>query len=68
MPTRENIVHELDSIIVPGVMRSLVKMNMVRDISTADGKVDITLSSAAVESEALEWLKENHSGKPSRWD
>ncbi len=58
MPTREDIMQELDSIIVPGVMRSLVKMNMVRDISIADGKVDITLTSAAVESEAQEWLKE----------
>ena len=58
MPTREDIMQELDSILVPGVMRSLVKMNLVRDISTTDGKVDITLASAAVGPEAQEWLKE----------
>jgi len=67
MPTREHIMQELDSIVVPGVMRSLVKMNMVRDISTADGKVDITLTSAAVESEAQEWLKEKVKASTSKF-
>ena len=58
MPTREDIMQELDTIVVPGVMRSLVKMNLVRDISSTDGKVDIRLASAAVGLEAQEWLKE----------
>jgi Mrp family chromosome partitioning ATPase len=51
-------MQELDTIVVPGVMRSLVKMNLVRDISSTDGKVDIRLASAAVGLEAQEWLKE----------
>ncbi len=58
MPTREDIVQDLDSVLVSGVMRSLIKMNLVRDISTTDGKVDISLASAALGPEAQEWLKE----------
>ncbi len=58
MPTSEQIIKGLDKILVPGVMRSLVKMNLVRDIKIADGKIDITLASAALAPEAQEWLKE----------
>ena len=58
MPTRDDIMQELDTIVVPGVMRSLVKMNLVRDISTTDGKVDIRIASAALGPEAQEWLTE----------
>ena len=39
-------------------MRSLVKMNVVRNVSVADGKVDITLASAALALESQEWLKQ----------
>jgi len=58
MPTREDIVRELDSIVVPGVVRSLVKMNLVRDVSIADGKVDVSLASAALAEGSQEWLKD----------
>ena len=58
MPTREDMMQGLDTIIVPGVTRSLVKMNLVRDFSITGGKVDIRLASAAMGPEAQEWLKE----------
>jgi hydrogenase maturation protease len=58
MPTREEVLKNLEEVLVPGVMRSLVKMNLVRDISVADGKVDITLASAALAQGAQEWLGE----------
>lgn len=57
MPTQEEIIKNLETVLVPGVMRSLVKMNLVRDVSIADGKVDVTLASAALAPEAQEWLK-----------
>ena len=57
MPTQEQVTESLDKIPVPGVMRSLVKMNLVRDIKIADGKIDVTLASAALAPEAQEWLK-----------
>jgi Mrp family chromosome partitioning ATPase len=58
MPTREHIMQELDTILVPSMMRSLVKMNLVRDISIADGKVDVSLASAALAEGSQEWLKD----------
>ncbi len=48
MPTRERVMKKLESVVVPGVMRSLEQMNLVRDISIVDGKVDITVASAAL--------------------
>jgi hydrogenase maturation protease len=58
MPTQEQIMESLDKILVPGVMRSLVKMNLVRDIKITDHKVDVTLASAALAEEAQKWLKD----------
>jgi len=52
MITKEQMV------LVPGAMRSLVKINLVRNVNIADGKVDITLASAALAPGTQEWLKE----------
>jgi len=56
--TREEVIKNLEVALVPGVMRSAVKMNLVREISVNDGKVDIDLSTAALALEAQEWVKE----------
>ena len=58
MPTSEEVKTALDTVLVPGAMRSLVKMNLVKDISVADGKVDITLAAAALMKSAQDWLKD----------
>jgi hydrogenase maturation protease len=58
MPKQEQVMESLDTILVPGVMRSLVKMNLVREVRIADHKVDITLSSAALAEGAQLWLKD----------
>ncbi|MFC1874011.1 P-loop NTPase [Chloroflexota bacterium] len=58
MLTSEEALQNLEAIIIPGVMRSLIQMNLVRDVSITDGKVDFTLSSTAVASEVQEWLKD----------
>jgi hydrogenase maturation protease len=58
MLTQEEILENLDTVVVPGVMRSLVKMNLVRDVSIADGKVDVSLASAALAEGSQEWLKD----------
>jgi hydrogenase maturation protease len=51
-------MESLETVLVPGVMRSLVKMNLVRDIKIADHKVDVTLASAALVSGTQQWLKD----------
>ena len=57
MLTEEQIREKLDEILVPGVVRSLVKLNLVRQIIISDERVNISLASAALSSEAQGWLK-----------
>jgi Mrp family chromosome partitioning ATPase len=56
MPTQEEVKNVLDSVLVPGAMRSLVKMNLIKDISVADNKIDIVLANAALMKDTQEWL------------
>lgn len=54
----EEIVREiLGEVLVPGVMRSLVGLNLVRDIALADRKVSLTLGSAALSAGVQDWIK-----------
>ncbi|MDD4858678.1 MAG: Mrp/NBP35 family ATP-binding protein [Dehalococcoidales bacterium] len=58
MPTQEQIRASLEAVPVPGTMRSLVKMNLVKQITITDHKVDISLASAALADNAQQWLRE----------
>ncbi|MBE0479939.1 MAG: Mrp/NBP35 family ATP-binding protein [Dehalococcoidia bacterium] len=57
MATHDQIREKLDDVLVPGSMRSITKLNLVRDIEISNGKASITLVSAALNEEAQEWLK-----------
>jgi len=57
MPTEEQVKESLEEVLVPGVMRSLVKLNLVRQIAISDQKVDISLASAALDESIQDWLK-----------
>ncbi len=59
MPTPEEVKNILDEVLVPDIKRSLIKMNLVKDVSVADGKVDITIATAALMKTAQEQLKES---------
>jgi hydrogenase maturation protease len=58
MLTEEEVRGSLEQILVPGVMRSLVQMNLVRDIEVKDGEVKVTLASTAMPAEAQNWLQD----------
>jgi Mrp family chromosome partitioning ATPase len=58
MLTKEQILNELDSIAVPNIGRSLVEMNLVRDIVIGDGNLEIKLASTGLIEETREWLIE----------
>jgi hydrogenase maturation protease len=66
MPTQEQVMESLETVLVPGVMRSLVKMNLVRDVKIADHKIDIALASAALDPEVQVWLKDKIKDAMSR--
>ena len=58
MSIQERIMKNIDKLLVPGVMRSPVKMNLVREISITDHTVDITMASAALVPASQEWLRD----------
>lgn len=57
MASEEQIRESLDEVLVPGPMRSLVKLNLVRDIVLSDKKVTVTLASVALNHQTQDWLK-----------
>ncbi len=57
MITEQQVKESLEEVLVPGAMRSLSKLNLVRQIVVSDQKVDITLASAALDSNAEDLLK-----------
>lgn len=56
MATEEQVRESLEKVMVPGVMRSLNGLNLVRQVTTSGGKVKITLSSTALNDEVQEWV------------
>src|SRR4030042_941594 len=57
MATEQQIRKSLDEILVPSVMRSLLQLNLVREIAISDRKVNVTLAATALDSDAQNWLK-----------
>ena len=58
MVTEEQVRGSLDGILIPGAMRSLVRMNLVRDVAVSDHKVKVSLASTALYAGAIEWVKD----------
>lgn len=57
MVTEEQVRESLNEVLVPGVKRSLVMLNLVRQVAVSDGKVNITLASSALGEAAQDWLR-----------
>jgi len=57
MIEKEQVEQALSEILVPGVMRSLEGLNLVRDIAFTDQRAKITLASAALSSSTQDWIK-----------
>ena len=57
MITEEQIRESLNEVLVPGVMRSVESLNLVREVTVSDQRVRIALASAALSSGAQDWLK-----------
>jgi Mrp family chromosome partitioning ATPase len=62
MLNEEQIKQSLEAVLVPAVQRSVVGLNLVREIAVSKGKVRVSLASAALNEEAQDWLK-NKSGE-----
>jgi Mrp family chromosome partitioning ATPase len=57
MITEEQVKQSLEGVLVPAAKRSIVGLNMVRDIDISDGKVDITLATTGLIPGAQDWIK-----------
>ena len=58
MVTEEQVKQSLEEILVPGAMRNLSSLNIIREINISDKSVDITLASAAINQDVQGWLKD----------
>jgi len=57
MVTEEQIRESLEEVLVPGIKRGLVMLNMVRQVAVSDQKVNITLASTALSEDVQEWVR-----------
>jgi len=48
----------LNKVLVPGIMRSLIQMNLIRSAEVKNGKVKINLASTAIPNQHHSWLKD----------
>jgi len=55
--TEEQVRESLEAVLVPAVKRSLVRMNLVREVTTSNRKVNVTLASTGLIPGAQEWIK-----------
>ena len=58
MVTEEQIKGNLEGVLVPVVKRSIVGLNMVRDVAISDKRVKVTLASTGLISESQGWIKD----------
>jgi Mrp family chromosome partitioning ATPase len=57
MATEEQVRRSLEAVLVPAVKRSIVGMNLVREVTTSDKKVNVTLASTGLIPGAQDWIK-----------
>jgi len=57
MVNEEQVRESLGQVLVPGAMRSIAGLNLVREVAVSNEGVKITLASAALSSDAQDWVK-----------
>jgi len=57
MLTKEQVIESLEAILVPAAKRSIVGLNLVREITISNGKVDVALASTGLIPGAQDWIK-----------
>jgi Mrp family chromosome partitioning ATPase len=57
MLTEEQVKETMEAVLVPAAKRSVVGLNLVRNITISDGKVDIVLASTGLILDAQDWIK-----------
>ena len=68
MANEDEIRHILDGVLVPGAMRSLAKLNLVREIEVADGRATISIASTALSPKAQDVVRNEVVGTTTGFD
>jgi len=58
MSVEEQVREGLGQVLVPGVMRSVVRMNLVRDVEVKDGRAKVVLASAGIPAQSQDWVRD----------
>jgi len=58
MATEEQIRKSLEAVLVPAVKRSIVGMNLVREVTATNKKVNVTLASTGLVIGAQKWIRD----------
>ncbi|MBN1644283.1 MAG: Mrp/NBP35 family ATP-binding protein [Dehalococcoidales bacterium] len=62
MPIKEQVLESLEAVPVPATKRSVVGMNLVRDITISGKKVNIVLASTGLMAEVQDWVRDRVKG------
>ncbi|MFC2007019.1 P-loop NTPase [Chloroflexota bacterium] len=57
MVTEEQVKESLEGVLVPAAKRSIVSLNMVREVTISDKRAEVTLASTGLIIEAQDWIK-----------
>jgi ATP-binding protein involved in chromosome partitioning len=58
MVSEEKIIESLEEVLVPAIKRSIVGLNLVRNVTISDKKVKVTLASTGLIMGAQHWIKD----------
>ncbi len=58
MTTEDRVIDSLESVLVPAVQRSIVGMNLVREVTVNNGSVTIGLASTGLVPGAQDWIRD----------
>ncbi len=56
MVTEGQVRESLKEVLVPGIMRSLVMLNMVRQVTVSNQRINVTLASTALSEATQDWI------------
>ena len=57
MPTQEQVMESLDTVLAPTVKRSITGLNLVREVAISDKRVKVTLASTGLIVGSQDWIK-----------
>ena len=58
MVTEEQVRESLEGVLVPAIKRSIIRLNLVREVAITDGKVRVVLASTGLITGAQDWVKD----------